>query len=286
MCDILYFLEVKKMLKYLLIIIATVASEPCPYTYGNQRYERIAVLTIKGLPTNLVVNPNTRDLFFTLIDIDSLHNDDEQTKMDQYVLRNGMPIKIDNVNGQAAAVDAKNNKVYIASDDGLNVLNQTDRANFVSMKDEDIVLLFKPQHNDELYAVLYPENEVYTINLKKNEKNKIEDVPCAFILAVDAQDNIYYECNTKYVKVLLKDFHEPIEFVGISKNSARAMAVDNNNRVILAANDGLYLLRPDNLVPKKLMNLDFVPSGIAFDEDDIFLATNSVIYKYSADECE
>ncbi|CAH0403726.1 unnamed protein product [Chilo suppressalis] len=274
------------MLRYLLLITVAVASERCPYTFENQTYDRVAVLTIKGLPTNLVVNPNTRDLFFTLIDIDSLHNDDEQTKMDQYVLRNNMPIKIDNVNGQAAAVDVKNNKVYIASDDGLNVLNQTDRANFVSLKDEDIVLLFKPQHNDEIYAVLYPDNGVYTINLKKNEKRKVDDVPCAFMLAVDALDNVYYECNTKYVKVLLKDFHEPIEFVGIGRNAARAMAVDNNNRVILATNDGLYFLSPDNIVPKKLMNLDFVPSGIAFDEEDIYLATNSVIYKYSSDECD
>jgi DNA-binding beta-propeller fold protein YncE len=274
------------MLKYLLLFIATVTSEPCSFVYEQQRYERVSILTIKGLPTNLAVNPLTKDVFFTLIDVDSLHNDDEQTRMEQYVLRNGMPIKIDNVRGQAAAVDAKNNKVYIASDDGLNVLNKTDKANFVSLKDEDIVMLFKPEHNDELYAVFYPENELYTINLKKNEKRKVDNIPCAFVVAVDAQDNIYYECNAKYVKVLLKGFQESIEFVGIGRNSARAMTIDGGKRIILAANDGLYLLRPDNVIPKKLMDLDFVPSGITFDGDDMFIATNGVIYKYSADQCE
>lgn len=275
------------MLTYLLLItISAVASEPCSFLYDNQRYDRTAVLTIKGLPTNLAVNSNNKDIFFTLIDLDSLHNDEEQTKMDQYVLRNGMPIKIDNVRGQAAAVDNKNNKVYIASDDGLSVLNKTDKAHFVSLRNEDIVMLFKPEHNDDLYAVIYPDNEVYNINLKKNEKKKIDNVPCAFIIAVDAEDNIYYECNAKYVKVLLKDFQEPVEYVGIGRNSARAMTVDGNNRVILAANDGLYLLRPDSLIPKKLMNLDIIPSGISFDGDDLYLASNGVIYKYSADECE
>lgn len=275
------------MLKYLLLItITTVASEPCSFVFDNQRYERTAILTIKGLPTNLDINPNNKDIFFTLIDIDSLHNDDEQTKMDQYILRNGMPIKVDNVNGQAAAVDAKNNRVYIASDDGLSVLNKTDKAHFLSLRNEDIVMVFKPEHNDQLYAVLYPDNEVYSIDLKRNEKKKIENVPCAYIIAVDSEDNIYYECNAKYVKVLLKDFQEPIEYVGIGKNSARAMTVDGSNRVILAANDGLYLLRPDSLIPRKLMNLDFIPSGITFDGDDLFLSSNGVIYKYSADECE
>lgn len=275
------------MLRYLLLItISTVTSEPCSFLYDGQRYDRTAILTIKGLPTNLAINPNNKDIFFTLIDLDSLHNDDEQTKMDQYFLRNGMPMKIDNVHGQAAAVDAKNNKVYIASDDGLNVLNKTDKAHFLSLKDEDIVMLYKPEHNDELYAVIYPDNEVYTINLKKNEKKKIDNIPCAFILAVDANDNIYYECNAKYVKVLLKDFQEPIEFAGIGRNTARAMTVDGNNRVVLASNDGLYHLKPDSMIPRKLMNLDFIPSGITFDGDDMYLASNGVIYKYSADECE
>ncbi|XP_059062754.1 uncharacterized protein LOC131855493 [Achroia grisella] len=275
------------MLPYLLlIVISSVTSELCPYVYDNQSYTRTSILTIKGLPTNLVVNPHTNDLLFTLIDLESLQNDEVQTKMDQYILRNGEPIKIDNVNGQDAAVDINYNKVYIASDDGLNVLNKTNKANFVSLKDEDIVQIYKPRNKDEIYAVIYPENEVYIINLKRNEKKKVDYVPCAYIIAVDEEDNIYYECDSKYVKVLLKDFQEPIEFVGIAKNTARAITVDSNNRVILATNDGLYQLRPDSVIPKKLMQLDFIPAGIAFNEDDLYISTNSIIYKYSQTECE
>ncbi|XP_049882332.1 uncharacterized protein LOC126378176 [Pectinophora gossypiella] len=265
----------------LLLIISAAAAENCTYRYGINSYSRKSLLTIKGLPTNLVYEPNSGDLLFTLIDLESLQNDDEQTRMDQYILRNGAPIKIDNVNGQAAAVDLKSGRVYIASDDGLNILNGTDRANFLSLKDEDIVQLFKPAHKDEIYLVIFPENEVYVFNVDKNEKKKIEHVPCAFILAVDSKDNIYYECDSKYVKVLLKDFHEPIEFAGIGKNTARAITVDPAGNVILAANDGLYLLRPDNLIPKKLMNLDFVPSGIAFGNSNMFLSTHGIIYEYS-----
>lgn len=275
------------MLPYiLLLIISSAVADNCSYTFDNQSYQRSSILTIKGLPTNLVYNPHTKDLLFTLIDLDSLQNDDEQTRMDQYILRNGEPIKIDNVNGQAAAVDVKNNRVYIASDDGLNILNRTNKANFISLKDEDIVQLFKPANKDEVYAVMFPENEIYVINVQRNEKKKVDHVPCAFILAVDDDDNIYYECDSKYVKVLLKDFQEPIEFSGIAKNSARAITVDGRNRVVLAANDGLYHLKPDNLIPSKLMNLEFVPSGISFNGDDVFLSTNGIIYKYSMENCE
>lgn len=205
--------------------------------------------------------------------------------MDQYILRDNVPIKIDNVNGQAAAVDLKNERVYIASDDGLYILNSSDKAQFLSNKDEDIVQLFKANKSEELYAVMFPDNEVYVIDVKKNEKRKVENVPCAFILAVDDDDNIFYECDSKYVKMLLKGFQEPIEFVGIPKNSARAIAIDSYGRVILAANDGLYLLRSSNIIPAKLMDLDFVPAGITFDGDDFYLSTNGIIYKYSTQDC-
>ncbi|KAJ2939099.1 hypothetical protein O0L34_g10286 [Tuta absoluta] len=274
------------MLPYMLFFfISTAAAANCTYKFDGHLYSRTSLLMIKGLPTNLAYDPVKGDLFFTLIDLNSLQNDKEQTKMDQYMLRNGEPIKIDNVNGQAAAVDSKTGRVYIASDDGLNILNETNLASFLSLKDEDIVQIFKPKHKNILYVVVFPENEVYMFDLDKNEKTKIDHVPCAFILAVDSKDNIYYECDSKYVKVLLKDFHEPIEFAGIGKNTARAVGVDNADRVILAANDGLYHLRPDNLIPKKLMNLDFVPSGITFDGNNIFISSNGIIYVYSANEC-
>ncbi|PZC75826.1 uncharacterized protein LOC110378292 [Helicoverpa armigera] len=274
------------LLLLFLAVLGPVYSEKCSHIYDGMAYERSAILTIKGLPTNLVYNPINNDLHFTLIDIDSLQNDNVQTKMEQYILRNNQPIKIDNVNGQAAAVDAKNKRVYIASDDGLNFLNASDKAQFLSLKDEDIVQLFKPRHSDDLYAVLFPENEVFVIDVEKNEKRKVENVPCAFILAVDDRSNIYYECDSKYVKVMLKGFQEPIEFVGIPKNAARAVAVDYINRVILATNDGLYWLKSDNIIPTKLMDLDYVPSGIAFDEDNVYVSTNGIIYKYSTSECE
>lgn len=272
------------MLRYLfLLFVAIVAANNCPYRFEGMPYTRRSILTIKGLPTNLAYNPSNNDLYFTLIDIESLQNDSEQTKMDQYILRDGKPIKIDNVHGQAAAVDTRNGTVFIASDDGVNILNSTDHANFVSLKDEDIVQVFKPLHKNELYVVIFPENEVYQLNVEKNEKRKVEHVPCAFILAVDEHDNIYYECDSKYVKVLLKDFSEPVEFVGIAKNRARAMAIDKIGRVMLATNDGIYHLRPDNIIPKKLMNLDFVPSAIAFNNEigTVYLATQGIIYEYS-----
>lgn len=275
------------MLPLLVVLAVTsVYADNCSYNYDELRFSKQSILTIKGLPTNLVINPNTKDLHFTLIDIDTLQDDNVQTKMDQYILRNGEPIKIDNVNGQAAAVDIKNNKVYIASDDGLNVLNGTDKANFVAFKDEDITQLFKPANGDKLYAVLFPDSEVYVIDTKKNEKSKVEDVPCAFMLAVDANENIFFECDSKYVKVLLKDFHEPIEFVGIPKNAARAITIDDKNRVILAANDGIYWLKPNSLIPKKLMNLDFIPSGIAFFGDNLYLSTSGIIYEFSDMDCD
>lgn len=272
------------MLHYLFLLFVTiVAANNCPYQFEGTPYTRKSILTIKGLPTNLAYNPINNDLYFTLIDIDSLQNDEEQTKMDQYILRDGKPIKIDNVHGQAAAVDTNNGTVYIASDDGLNKLNSTDHANFFSLKDHDIVQVFKPMHKNELYVVVFPENEVYQLNIEKNEKLKVPTVPCAFIIAVDHNDNVYYECDSKYVKVLLKDFSEPIEYVGIAKNNARAMAIDSTGRVILAANDGLYYLRPDNIIPKKLMNLEFIPSAITFDNTigTIYLATKGIIYQYS-----
>lgn len=273
------------MLRYLLLLfVAIVVADKCPYRFEGIPYTRKSILTIRGLPTNLAYNPNNKDLHFTLIDVDSLQNDDEQTKMDQYILRDGNPIKIDNVHGQAAAVDANNGTVYIASDDGLYTLNNSDHANFISLKDEDIVHVFKPVHRSELYIVVFPQNEVYELNVEKNEKRKVAHVPCAFILAVDHLDNVYYECDSKYVKVLLRDFSEPVEFVGIAKNNARAMAIDGMGRVMLATNDGIYHLRPDNIIPKKMMNLDFVPSAITFDNKDgaMFLATKGVIYEYNA----
>ncbi|XP_053620752.1 uncharacterized protein LOC128681136 [Plodia interpunctella] len=276
------------MLPLLFLVLASRATaELCPYVFDNQSYSRSSILTIRGLPTNLVHNPHTGDILFTLIDLESLQNDEVQTKMDQYILKNGEPIKIDNVNGQAAAVDVMRNRIYIASDDGLNVLNKTNKANFISLKDEDIVQIYKPQNAmDVLYVVIFPENEVFTVNLKRNEKKKVDHVPCAFILAVDADENVFYECDSKYVKVLLKGFQEPIEFVGIAKDTARAITVDGSDRVILAANDGLYHLRPDSLIPRKLMNLDFVPSGIAVHNEDIYLAGIGMIYKYSPAECK
>ncbi|KAJ8708115.1 hypothetical protein PYW08_010481 [Mythimna loreyi] len=267
-----------------LMVIGSVYTENCSYLYDGIPYDRSAILTIKGLPTNLVFNPLNKDLHFTLIDLDSLQNDNVQTRMEQYFLRDNQPIKIENINGQAAAIDVKKKKVYIASDDGLHFLNASDKAQFLSMKDEDIVQLFKPHNSDDLYAVFFPDNEIYVIDVQRNEKRKVENVPCAFILAVDDRNNIYYECDSKYVKVMLKGFSEPIEFVGISKNSARAIAVDNSSRVVLATNDGLYLLKPDNIIPTKLMDLDYVPSGIAFDQEDFFVSTNGIIYKYS--DCE
>lgn len=194
--DNFIFVSDFKMLPLLVVLAVTsVYADNCSYNYDELRFSKQSILTIKGLPTNLVINPNTKDLHFTLIDIDTLQDDNVQTKMDQYILRNGEPIKIDNVNGQAAAVDIKNNKVYIASDDGLNVLNGTDKANFVAFKDEDITQLFKPANGDKLYAVLFPDSEVYVIDTKKNEKSKVEDIPCAFMLAVDANENIFFECD-------------------------------------------------------------------------------------------
>lgn len=275
------------MIQFLLLLaLSSVYGDNCSYVYDELRYARTSILTIKGLPTNLVYNPNRKELHFTLIDLESLQSESMQTKMEQYLLRSGEPIKIDSVNGQAAAVDVKEDRVYIASDDGIGILNTTDKVQFVSLKDEDVVQLFKPFNTDDLYAVIYPDNEVFVVNLGRNEKRKVEYVPCAFILAVDADGNIFYECDSKYVKVLLKDFREPIEFVGIAKSSARAFAVDDSNRVVLAANDGLYWLKPDSVIPRKLMNLEFVPSGVAFDGGNIFLATNGIIYEYRNDVCQ
>ncbi|XP_039761627.1 uncharacterized protein LOC120634857 [Pararge aegeria] len=268
----------------ILLAITSVCTENCSI-FDGEKYSKRSALTIKGLPTNLVINPINRDLLFTLIDIESLQSDDVQTKMDQYIVRGGEPIKIDNINGQAAAVDAENNKVYIATDDGLSVLNKTNKASFIGFKGDDITQLFKPASNDKLYAVLYPDSEVYEIDLVTNEKSRVENVPCAFMIAVDEKENVYYECESKFVKMLLKGFQEAIEFVGIPKNSARAMAIDTHGRVVLAANDGLYWLRPDTLIPRKLMDLDFVPSGLAFFENSIFLATSGVIYEFSGN-CE
>nr|XP_034837711.1 uncharacterized protein LOC117993944 [Maniola hyperantus] len=102
-----------------------------------------------------------------------------------------------------------------------------------------------------------------------------------FLGAVDKKENVFYECESKYIKMLLKGFQEAIEFVGIPKNSARAIAIDPHGRAILAANDGLYWLRPDSLIPRKLMDLDFVPSGIAFYDNSILLSTSGVIYEFS-----
>ncbi|CAK1594859.1 unnamed protein product [Parnassius mnemosyne] len=270
----------------ILLVASSVYADNCSYIYDGLPYTRSSILTIKGLPTNLAYNPNNKDLHFTLIDLESLQNDEVQTKMDQYILRNGEPIKIDNVKGQAAAVDVKNNKVYISSDDGIGVLNTSDKVQFASLKDEDIVQLYKPAHSDDLYAVTFPDNEVYVVNIKKNEKKKVEYIPCAFIIAVDGEENVFYECDSKYVKVLLNGFQEPIEYVGIAKNSARAITVDEINRVILAANDGLYWLKPDNVIPRKLMSLDFVPSGIAFNGDELYLASNGIIYRYYGNVCK
>ncbi|CAH0718392.1 unnamed protein product, partial [Brenthis ino] len=267
----------------LLLAVPSVYTENFSYIYNGVKYSKQSILSIKGLPTNLVANPNTEDILFTLIDIETLQNDDVQTKMDQYILKNNEPIKIDNVNGQAAAVDIKHNRVYIASDRGLNTLNNTNKANFIALLNEDITQLFKPQNNGKIYAVIYPDSEVYEVDLEKNEKVKV-GIPCAFMLAVDNKGNIFYECDSKYVKVLLKDFQEPIEFVGIPKNSARALAVDKNDRVILAANDGLYWLKPNSVIPEKLMNLDFVPSGIAFLDDRFYLSTNGIIYEFEISE--
>lgn len=269
----------------LLFIISSASSDKCPYKYDSLYYSRTAVLTIKGLPTNLVYNRESKDLLFTLIDLESLQNDDVQTKMDQYVLRNENLIKIDNVKGQASAVDYNSSKVYIATDEGLTVLNDSNRADFVALKGEDIVQLYKPQHNRELYLVMFPDNDVYTVNIETKDKKRVENVPCAYFLAVDAEDNVFYECDSKYVKVILKDFQEPIEFVGIGKNSARAIAVDTNNNIILATNDGLYYLNPYNIIPRKLMNLDYIPSGLAFADNSFYVATNGIIYKYDYDNC-
>ncbi|KOB77633.1 Uncharacterized protein OBRU01_03134 [Operophtera brumata] len=269
------------MLPLLLLVIAAASAKNCSHYFDGNHYTRSTILTTKGLPTNLVHNPNNKDLLFTLIDIESLNDDHVQTKMDQYVLRNGGLIKVDIINGQAAAVDVINNKVYIGTESGLAVMNETLKANFINMINEDIVQLFKPTHENVLYATLFPDNEVFIIDLDKNEKTKVENIPCAYFLAVDDKDNIYYECNSKYVKVLLKGFHEPIEYVGIAKNSGRAIAVDKIGRAVLASNDGLYHLRPDNMIPVKLMDLDITPAGLAFEGDDIYLSTNGVIYKYS-----
>nr|XP_032524457.1 uncharacterized protein LOC116775640 [Danaus plexippus plexippus] len=274
------------MLILLLLVASPVFADNCSDLFDGVLYSRRSILTIKGLPTNLAYNQNNKDLHFTVIDIDSLQNDDVQTKMDQYVLANGQPIKIDDINGQAAAVDNKNNIVYIASDDGLATLNATYKTNFLAFKDEDITMLFKATNDDKLYAVLFPDSEVYEIDLQRNEKKRIKNVPCAFILAVDDAENIYYECDSKYVKVLLKDYVEPIEYVGLAKNAARAMTIDDNNRVILAANDGLYWLQPDSLIPKKLMNLDFVPSGVVFNGHNLFISTSGIIYEFNSEDCE
>ncbi|XP_050675975.1 uncharacterized protein LOC126972916 [Leptidea sinapis] len=262
------------------ILITSALADNCSHIFNDRNYTKSAILTIKGLPTNLVYNPKSKDLLFTLIDLETLQNQEVQTKMDQYVLRYGEPIKIDNINGQSAAVDVKNNIVYIASDNGLNILNKTDRAIHIGYKD-DIVQIFKPQNSDDIYAVLFPDNEVYKLDLINEEKERIENIPCAFIIAIDDNGNIFYECEAKYVKVLLKGFQESIEFVGLPKNSARAVSMDDNNRVILASNDGLYWLKPDNMIPKKLMDLDYVPAGIAFNGDNFYISTTEMIYEYN-----
>lgn len=270
----------------LLLLVAAASAQNCSQYFEEQSYTRSAILAIKGLPTNLVFNPNNKELLFTLIDLDSLHNDDVQTKMDQYILRNGETVKVDNIKGQASAVDVVNNKVYIGTEMGLAVMNDTNKANYVCMIDEDIVQLFKPAKKHILYATLFPENEVFIIDLDKNEKTRVESIPCAYFLAVDDKENVFYECNSKYVKVLLKGFHEPIEFVGLAKNSGRAIAIDSYGRAILASNDGLYHLRPDNMIPVKLMDIDITPSGLAFEGDDFYISTNGVIYKYSMEGCD
>ncbi|CAG9116450.1 unnamed protein product [Plutella xylostella] len=274
------------LLMLTLVATTTAISEDCVYRFDNKLYTRTALLTIKGLPSNLAHNPATNDLFFTLIDLDSLTDDEVQTKMDQYVLHNNVPTKIDGVHGQAVAIDKRRNIVYLATDNGLHTLNETYQPTFLSLKDEDIIQLNKHMIKDELYAVLYPDNEVIVLDIKRNEKRPVKNVPCTYIMAVDMEDNVYYECDSIYLKVLLKGFQEPIEFAGIAKDTARAITVDRQNRVILATNDGLYQLKPDRVIPKKLMDLEYWPSGIEFDGDDMYVSTTGVIYKYSNKDCK
>lgn len=119
------------MLSLLLLVIAAASAQNCSHNFEGQYYTRSSILTTKGLPTNLVHNTNNNDLHYTLIDLESLHDTSVQTKMDQYVLRNGESIKVDNISGQTAAVDVKNNKVYIGTDAGLAVINETLKVNCI-----------------------------------------------------------------------------------------------------------------------------------------------------------
>lgn len=282
-----YLVSDKKMLYICLLFLIGYAScqlnSLCPYTVRGSYFKRSTILTTIGLPTNLIFDEKTKTLLFTLIDIESLEDDEVQTKMDQYILKDNKLTKIDEVRGQSAsiAIDHIDEKIYLGTDKGLYFLNETMEPNYLALKEHDIVQIYKQPYSKYIYAVFYPENDVYKIDIENYEREKVKNIPSAFILVVDKSDNIYFECDSKYIKVLLKGFQEPIEYVGIPKGSVRALT-NFNDIIFMAANDGIYELTPRSVIPEKVLDLDFVPSGLVADEQyNVYISTTGMIYKYT-----
>ncbi|GBP55100.1 hypothetical protein EVAR_46397_1 [Eumeta japonica] len=221
------------------------------YVFNGENYTRESVLTIKGLPTNLAYNPNGDELLFTLIDLDTLQDDNVQTRMDQYILRNGEAVKIDNVNGQAAVVDERNNVVYIATDSGVERVERDERSQLREPEE--------PGHNAAVQAEEQGRRLRHILPGIRRQRRR------------PGAERV--QQNRRHTPAR---FQEPVEYVGLAKNSAKALALDARSRIVLAANDGLYRLSPDNVIPSKLMDLEYTPSGIVFAGDDMGFQMHSM----------
>ncbi|XP_011559724.3 uncharacterized protein LOC105390171 [Plutella xylostella] len=249
---------------------------------GQEFYKRSLIASIDGYPTGIVIDPKTDNILFIL------HKKNYTKGI--HILKYGslgikeLPIG-DDVIGQCIGIDSANNIVYIGTNQGLVTFDSskgevsTDRP----IGDDDIRSIFIDKTDNQMYIATGVGHEIFIFINGSSAVKRYEKVPKAYSFVLDSKGNSFHEYIDGKIYFYPIDLFEPIQYKGFTRELKYIIGLNNNDEAIVAVKGSLYKLTTTSILPKRIGELGFKITGMAFDrKNNIIIGTKGKIYRYKA----
>lgn len=232
-------------------------------------------------PYHLAFDKHKEMLYFSY----NYGSNEEDTFQVAYVEKKA-PHKVHNIsiaNGFATAIDQENHVVYIGADRGIYKYHPDKHEN-KKINNKNIWSMFLKK---ELYFITYPKQQLYKINVHKNEsksskvKHNIDGK--IYLYGIDGNNNEYFTNNTGLYKIK-NGTNDIIHYEG--EKIFRALAVNNKGEIHFAGKNGIYVTHKHNHTLEEIAHIRNI-FGLTFDQDDniIYSDAHNIITVLSKDTC-
>lgn len=247
---------------------------------GEEFYKRQLLANIDGYATGIAIDPKTESVFFLL-------NKRNYTKGIHLLKHGSLGVKelpiTDELHGQCVAIDSINNVIYIGTNQGIVTYDYSRPVINAErpIGDDDVRNIFIDRTDNQLYLTTGPNYEIFKYLNQSAAVKRFERVPKAFKFVQDSKGNVIYEYTDGKLYFYSNDLYEPVQYKGFSRELKYIIQVNNNDEVIVAVKGSLFKLTTENILPKKIANLGFKITGMAFDsKNQLIVGSKSKLYRY------